>query len=520
MPLDYKKLTAEVEGGLKNSAKLRDAARKNHDFYAMDFAQWQVKHRDGQYQTDAVERYSPVFRRFCDILGGSLYKQEPRRTLADAVSTELLAKVYKRQRMGAKWKRMDALTFIGGFGAFQFGGGDHVQSPVVITQWQPHELVVWTDPDDSTKTAAVATIQEYDGGARLKLWTPETVAVYERKKGLEHEALGSRAWKRVSKKDNPYRSIVVRDEETGEEEEGVIPFSFAHWNFPCSYFDTNSPGDVVCQFNEHVNRRLTLLGDAIEYQTFPLAYGKNLPAGFKFPAKLKPGQWIEMVDDSDITGNMPGGEMDLGYLAPPLDHIAANWQELHDAIDHMLEMNGIPQSLFRMVQDSAASGTAIQSEQLPLMTWLEGRRGDWSSYEEDAARMAMTIAAHHTRTNGVAVDADRIQAALDEWEFTIKWPSLFTQLPGPQRDQSDQAAIEMGLANKVSVLMARDGLTEDEAIEYLVKLAEQDDKLAAMGIDPKPAVPPPSNPFGPPQPGQPPAQTNPNPQPQPKGPTP
>lgn len=508
MPIEFKKLAEEIEGGLKNSRKRRDAARKNHDFYSCDFERWPVINRDGRYHTDAIERYSPVLRRMCDVLCGSLYKSDPRRIISgDSTATELLARIYKRQRMAAKWKRADAMTFVGGFQGFQFAGGDAVESPVVVLQWLPHELVVWSDPDDATKVAAVATIEYYDGAGRLTLWTPETKATWERGKGVDHEALGGTAWKRKTKKDNPYRRVVTRDWETGEEQEGVIPFSFCHWNFPCSAFDTNGPGDVLCQFNDHVNRRLTMLGDAVEYQSLPIGWGKNLPASFRFPVKLKPGDFITLVNDASVTGR-PGGDVDLGYLSPPVEHIAANWDELQHAIDHMLEMNGIPQSLFRMVQDSAVSGTAIQSEQLPLMTWVEGRRGDWQSYEDDAARMAFIVAESHMRTNGVGSDASRLRSTLDEWEFSVQWPSLFTELPGPQRDQSDEWRLQQGIANKATILMERNGWTEDETMEYLKRLQEQDAKLQAMGVDPKPAAQP--SPFG--KPGQPSVDQNGQPQ--------
>ena len=227
-----------------------------------------------------------------------------------------------------------------GFSGFQFVGGDSLESPVVITQWQLHELVVWTDPDDSTEVEACATIEEYDAGCRLKLWTRETVTTYERKKGNDHEAFGAVTYTKTSKADNPYRSIVVKDEETGEEEEGVLPFTFAHWNFPCSHFDTSSPGDVICQFNEHINRRLTMLGDAVEYQTLPILLLENVSDAFRFPTKIKPGDSLTLpTGNVDVGGN--GIPAHGSYLAPPTEHLTVNWQELNAALDHMLEMNGV-----------------------------------------------------------------------------------------------------------------------------------------------------------------------------------
>ena len=104
MPIDPKKLIDEVEGGLKNSRKIRDAARKNYEYWSMQFVRiTPSEFYDGRYTTDAIERYSPVLRRISDVLCGNLYKSDPRRILADKISTELLAKVYRRQRMQAQF---------------------------------------------------------------------------------------------------------------------------------------------------------------------------------------------------------------------------------------------------------------------------------------------------------------------------------------------------------------------------------------------------------------------------------
>ena len=487
MPIDYKKIVEEIEAGLPNSRKERDDAAKNADFHAIDFDRWPVKNRDGRYQTDAVPHPSAVFRRICDVLCGNLYKHEPTRVLGDEVASEFVAKIYKRQRMRARWKRADALTLVGGVQAFQYAGGESPEDPVTINQWGRHEFQVWTDPDDALKVEAVATIDKHNGGGRLRLWTRESVTTFERRKGVEHEAFGEATWQKPRKRDNPYRRVVVTY--TGEEEEGVIPFSFAHWDFPCQTFETSSPGDLLAAFNEHVNRRLYKLGDAIEYQSEPLAWGKGLTASFKWPAKIKPGDFIDLVSDADVVGNDPSGGADLGFLVPPTEHITINWQELNSRLDHLLEMLGVPQSAIRMVQSGAASGLAIQSEQLPLITWAEGRQGDWQSYEEDAAKTCLLIAEAHARSQGAASEADKIKRMLDPWEFSLRWPKLYTQLPGPERDRSDGWRLEQGLASKVTILMEREGFTEDESFAYLERLQEQNQRLEAMGIEARPPKP-------------------------------
>jgi hypothetical protein len=136
--------------------------------------------------------------------------------------------------------------------------------------------------------------------------------------------------------------------------------------------------------------------------------------------------------------------------------------------------------------------------------------------------MCLIVAESHTRGQGAKGEADRLKRMLDEWEFSIQWPNLYTQLPGPQKDQADEWLMDQGLSNKVETLKARNGWTDKEAFEHFMRLQEQDAKLAAMGVDPAPAAPPaPQNGFGqPPQPGQPDAGAPPLPtdQPQPQPP--
>jgi hypothetical protein len=485
MPVDVKKIRDEIEGGLTNSRDLRKDAYDNFRFARAHFEEYPTKSRDGRYQSLATRRTSPVFMRLVAILTSLLYKNQPTRKLSDEWATEWLAKVYKRNAMWAKWKGADELSIIGGFAGMQFAGDEDPLAPVKISQWRAHDMLVWSDADDPTVPDAVAVIDMYDGQRRLRLWTRDTIFTYETEKGVDHVARGGTAWKYKGRKDNPYRR--VKDPLYDESEEGIIPFCFTHWYYPTVEFEQDGPGNAIRQLNEWVNGAVDSLGDRICYQGNPIGVAQGVAANWRPPAQIKPGDFLNLsAEQVDAAGNGPMPT--LFYLAPELGFIDATWLDLNNFLDHALEMHGIPPSLIRMVQTGARSGLAIQAEQLPLLAWVEGRRGMWSDYEEQAARMALLVGESHLRTHGHEKDAGLLQAALEDWEFSIHWPTLYTQLPGPEKDAADDWRLERAMASKVQILMEREQLTEQEAFEALAKIADQNAQLQAMGIDP--SIPP------------------------------
>jgi hypothetical protein len=173
---------------------------------------------------------------------------------------------------------------------------------------------------------------------------------------------------------------------------------------------------------------------------------------------------------------------------PDLSYVTRDWEDQAAFLDNTLEMWGIPPSLIRMVQSGAKSGLAIQSEQLPILGWVEGRRADWGCYEESAAETGLKVAESHLDHNGFRHDADQLQAVLDDWSFSLRWPSLYIQLPGPDRDVADDWRLAHSLVSLVGLAQERMDLTEEEAFELLGKVAEQNRRLRAMGINPTPAA--------------------------------
>jgi hypothetical protein len=472
--LDQAEIEQEILGGLPNEKDRLQEAYDQLQYSKAEFDEYPTRTRDGRWKSGSPRRTSPLFRRVVSILTANLYKSNPTRKLADPIATEWLAQTYKFSRMHAKWKRADELTLISGFCAFQFQGTTDPLNPIRVLLWGADEVVTWEDPDDPLTPYALSTSDRYDGMTRLRLWTKDQIVTYVTDKGHTHVAWGGTAFKEVNRKRNPYRT---------PEGEGILPFSFAHWETPTQTFTTNSPGRGLKECNHYVNEDLDKLGDAKNYLGRPIGVASGVDATWTPPVEIKPGDFM-VIPAADIDAGGTGTQPTLSYLLPELGFIGADWNDLNFYIDHTLEMNGVPPVLIRMIQTSARSGESIKAEQTPLVTWVEGRRSAWTDYEDDAAKKCVEVTAAHLRANNVTADAARLQAIADDWEFTLRWPNLYTLTPGPERDLADDYRLERGYVSKVGIIMERDGLSEVEAVEHLVKVQEQNDTLESLGIDP------------------------------------
>jgi len=476
--VDRRQVEAEIAAGLPNHLpRMRDAYECLR--YSMGrFEEFPTGHRDRRYRSPSVRRTLPIFKRIMEILCLHLYKAQPARKLSDKVASEWLERVYRRNQMWARFRRADQLTLVGGIAAFQFSGSTDPQAPVKVGLWGADQVACWTADDDATKVEAVATVDCRDNQRRLTLWTRDQIATFRTSKGQTHPAFGGTSYQlagfdgKPARRPNPY---VDRDGE------GIIPFSFCHWSYPVSEFETNSPGLNLKELNQGINERLDNLGDSIYFNCRPIGVAAGVDDGWSPPAEIRPGDFLKLpADNVDAAGNGPIPT--LGYLMPNLEYVSKDWEDLSTFLDNTLEAWGVPPSLIRMVQSQASSGIAIQAEQLPILGWVEGRRADWGAYEETAANVAVLVGESHLRANGIDADADALQATLDDWSFSLRWPSLYIQLPGPQRDLADDWRLSHSLISLVGILQERQDLTEDEAFEALAKVAEQTRRLQAMGI--------------------------------------
>jgi hypothetical protein len=94
---------------------------------------------------------------------------------------------------------------------------------------------------------------------------------------------------------------------------------------------------------------------------------------------------------------------------------------------------------------------------------------------------------------GQASLAGALAAVADDPSLRVAWPEVSLDLPGPDRDQADTFELDRGLTDPIELLMRRQGLTEEEAIEAFRATCRRRAIAALLTNDPEVAVLPVAN---------------------------
>lgn len=507
--LDRSKIAEEIKAGLPNERDRMATAYDNRRFYEGHFEEYPTKIRGGSHTRIDFRRTSRIMGRIVDTLCGYLYRRQPsRRVPGDTKATEILARIYRQNAMPARWGTVDKMATVGDFTALQFAGGTDPAAPAKIHLRDADQVAVWLDPDDATQAGAVAVVETVDNQRRLQLWTPDKVSYWATTKsnpGVPGQQAGGTAYSFLRDADNPYRDA---------DGMGILPFSFAHFNFPATHFFSGGVGSHLREVNDHINYKLDSLHDAIRYLNRPIAIASGVGPGWTPPRQVEPGTWVNLDADSagmDANGNGPVPS--LSYLVSDTAYVSVEWEDINNYLDHTLEMNNVPPGSIRFAE-VAQSGVALVIRQGPLISWAENRRLPFSYYEERSAITALQVAASHLENNGQ--DGGRLWDAVEAIKadgLSLAWPRMSVLPPGPERDASDQFEVEQGYTSKVQVVMSRFDCSREQALEHLDQVAKDNAELETLGIDPgstpfqpppPPGEPPPPNGNGPP--GEPPPQ--------------
>jgi hypothetical protein len=170
-------------------------------------------------------------------------------------------------------------------------------------------------------------------------------------------------------------------------------------------------------------------------------------------------------------------------------------------------MNGVPPAAVRLVQDASSSGIQIVVEQIPLILWAKKRQRPFAQYEQQLAQLTLRVGAKHLGAqtfDGYRITAGQLQTAVDTLALTLRWPDMWPDIPGDDRDKSDQWRLDNGLTSRTKLMMQREKLTREEAEAELEEVAEDLKRERELFGEAEPAPPTP--------PGQPPPPPNPNPE--------
>lgn len=504
-----RRIEAECRAGLPNEKRARlDAARVNQDFYDLNF---------DPYVTEWVKldrnaiRTTAFLRRVVEVLTSDLYREGPTRTVVgSAPLTDWLQKVYKANAIDAILQEADRLAVVHQVAAIEvqgaFGAGSESR-PIEHVLWGGDSFAVWLEPDNPRKPLAVATIDRMDEAQRIRLWTKDERVVFVSAKATGLTA-GGTTFAEQKRDPNPY---------------GVLPFAFAHFRFPTSYFWSGGLGDHLRRINHHLNYRLSVSADDVLHSR-PIGVIEGARADWNFPRDLKRGEWTT-IPPAIIDAAGGGVERpEAHYVTCDSAYLAQDWDDLRKYLDEALEMLGVPASAVRLEQHGAVSGVAIFAEQLPVVKWAESRQPHFAHYERDLARVTFAVAAAHAENNErdevLGASVAQLREAADDPDLSLRWKSQLGPLLAMQRQQWDMFRMQFQLVSKTQWVSETYGLSREEAEEMVVETAhdvERETKLftpppmpgeepAEPGAETAPEPPPDAS-------GPPPTETEPEPEP-------
>jgi hypothetical protein len=470
-----------VEGNLRNERARLDEALYNLEFYRGDFSRFPVRPPGQQQDPTRYPRYTPFLQRVVWALCQHLYARGPARRLRapagmpaapyDAAS-RWLEGVYRRNCADAIWQEADRLTVVSGVAAIQVAAGPDPARPIRLRLWDASQFVVWEDPDEPTRPVAVGTIDLFDRRRRLTLYTDAVKRVYVTQKLGPDDAAGGMAYQQISEAENPY---------------GLIPFAFAWFHMPVgSDFWCGSPGCLLRNVNDGLNFGLTEGFDCVRYNLRPVVLLKNVRGGFRPPSPIRPGDVWSLPEMADATGE-GGGGADAAYLQADSAFVAASWEDFRSYVDMVLEHVGVPPGTIKMEQASVASGVRVIADHIPLIQWAESRQRPFARYEDELAKLVLTVGAGHLGAQSdrdALATADALGQVAADPGLVLRWADMYPYLPGPDRNADDGWLLGHHLTSRTMVLMKREQLTRAEARQRLDEIAEDErHERAVLGLD-------------------------------------
>lgn len=460
--LDFGKIAKEITHGLKNEkARLTDAWR-NRQWYEGNIKPFLAAISREQNLRMESARTTNIMESWIDLLTKHLYAGKPKRTIPDQPDiTEYLETVYSKSNIDNIMTEANRYAIVGGVCAIQVEIKEPLtdaetesflalQQPAVSHRiWPADQFVVWCHPDKPTMPWAVGTIDFYDQQRRLRVWTSERLVTYQTDKFNADQPWDGVTYKQVSDEENWL---------------GFVPFSFVWWKRSTSEFWTPSLGDTMQMFQESLTTRLWKQNDDILNQR-PILQARNVRSDFVIPRQYQAGDMLRMSPVLNQLGDGPEPSIEYAYC--DLSYLQSDRDQLDWDMTMFADTLGIPESAWRMKGQSASSGVAIISEQLPLLEAAERRQEALAQYEQDLA--AVTLMAAHVYLGGNTPISKVIET---DFDLVMNWGRSIKNRPGPDNDAHIQFELLNGLQSKAGAIAEIQGITLEQAREKLEEINE------------------------------------------------
>jgi hypothetical protein len=457
---DLSAIYEDVEKGLASQEhRLNDCALAQAfwDYRGKRFMQ--VFLRDAETPFDFVQRpyrAGGMVRETITTLCEHLYSPGPSRTWSDPAGDKLLKQVWRNNHFDAMMLRADQLSTLNDVAAFQVDAaeGDFVKKPIKLRLWNAGDFHAWTDPEDRTVARVCCTIDRYEEKTIFRLWTDESVRVYETPKG-ENITGG--------------RTAVFRYEERHDYK--CLPFGFVHYEQPITTFWESGIGGFLAQAEIRINDRLSRLDESINKHLNPLPVAEGVDDNFQ--VIMEPQRFLKLRGAQmrpGATGGMEEGPPPrLYYLSPTID-VAGAWEDLLKYIEQVMQAIKVPASAMRMEQTAMASGVALIVEQAPLLTRARKRRQPFGLYETEIARTILRCAGNHYGKADLAASAE-------SGSLTLGWAQPSVPVPTPDNLELTMGQVSAGFKSLAMALMEWYGVDREGAFQILEQIEKDNAEL-------------------------------------------
>lgn len=463
-------ITKEVESGLRNHRPRLAAAIENQAFYDLESDRYQPR-REAETEFDFAgrpRRQSGFVQQAVDRLCEHIYNPGPQRTVMDSESAQaLLEQVYETNHIDCVMNHAESQATLNDVCAIQVKCTNDSEKPIDLQLWGADEFTVFTDPEDPRVPFAVVTIDRYNERTRYKLWFEDEVRTFLTDQYSKDKTSGAR--------------VAIESRKAEKNTYRCIPFAFLHYRAPVRQFWTPGPGTFLRKAELRINDRLSELDELIMKYGRPIGVFRNVSP--TFTPEVGPGRFMRLLrGGTGYTGDgyADGGEPSAEYLQAQLA-IESIWVDLEKYMKQVATAVNLPYTALELEYTDAPSGISLIIKSAPLLTRSRQRRPIFQLAENHLARKILIAAGNHY---GRAELLDQVS----QLKLLLAWAEPRIPIPGPERDQSDEWEMQVGIKSRICVCMERYGLSRDQAIERIKQVAE--DEVQVKEILPQELTPP------------------------------
>jgi hypothetical protein len=481
--LSLDQIEEEIEEGLRLHADRLVAAYDNEEYLACRNAAY-VPRRESEEWRDYMrrpKRTSKLVRKAIFTLGKNLYSPGPTRRLKNGAAQDaFLQDVYEKNHINAVMKQADRKATLNGYCAIQAHATGRPEKPIQLYLWSAHELVCWTWPDDPTEVWAVVTITRerrargmiFEQRVRYDAWTRDEHRVYLSgwkpvPYPWDYCTLGYRGLFGVPSQIQ--MDISGEPAGSGKNPYGILPFSFAHNETVVSDFYEGGVGTPLRECNAEIDRELSDLAQHAREFMDPDRFLRGVSASWR--REKRAGQWQVLTPGKNAEGD---AAKDPEALIVQADlAIEAVWFNAQAYTNNTFEDLDVPLVAVRIDASTDLSGIAIVGKHMPLIERARERQPVFAIAEKDLAAMVLHVA-------GAAYNEPALTAASVDVDMELLWPAPRFPLPTPERDLEDKWEMDEGAKSLIDVVAEREGCTHEEAWEVIVRVQEDNAKLATI----------------------------------------